>query len=93
MKMGSPEWLAQLAQEGARLGNLGKMCSGCAFNPNQPHDRDYLVAVQDATFQLAWAGRFHCHTADHKDAGTPCIGFLYASRCRSEVRRVGKECW
>lgn len=76
--IGSPEWLADLARKGAQLGNCGKMCSGCAFNPNQVHDEDYLLAAEDAAFQLAWEGEFHCHTEDHKDAGTPCVGFAYA---------------
>lgn len=70
--------LADWALKGAELGACGKMCSDCAFKAGQPMDSSLREATEDAHFQLAWQGRFNCHTADRKDAGRPCAGFAYA---------------
>lgn len=76
------KWISELAKAGATLGYCGRMCSDCAFKYAQidQQDQDYINAVQDAVFQLAWDGRFHCHTADKKDAGISCAGFEYAKQ-------------
>lgn len=82
------EWakrLADLAQKGALLGDCGKMCNDCAFKYNQPHDTDYLESVDGAALMLAFEGKFHCHTDEHKDAGRPCVGFLYAKQFMNSI--------
>lgn len=75
-----PKWLAELARAGARMGFCGRICTDCAFKHPQPITTDYTNAAEDAVHQLAWEGNFHCHTADHKDAGTKCVGFSYAKQ-------------
>lgn len=74
-----PKWVAELAKAGAKLGNCGKMCKDCAFKHPQPKTEDYTQAVDDAVFQIAWGGGFHCHTDDKQDAGCDCVGFKYAN--------------
>ena len=72
--------ISEHAQKGAMLGNCGKMCSDCAFKFEQPHDVSYLKSVDDAVLMLMQDGKFHCHSENHEDAGTPCIGFQYAQQ-------------
>ena len=69
--------LARAAQKGARIKNIGSMCKDCAFRV-QPNGNGYEDAVLNAAGCLLNGDTFHCHTPDHQDAGTPCIGFQYA---------------
>jgi len=73
------DMLAQAAQKGARLGNLGPMCSDCAFKP-QPDINGYSEAVHNAAGALVMGGVFHCHTPQYADTGAVCKGFLYAQQ-------------
>lgn len=72
------QYFAELVRKGAQLGDCGRMCSDCAFKPDQPHTPEYLGALEAATSALVWEGRFNCHTEDHQNAHKPCAGFLYA---------------
>lgn len=69
--------LADLAMKGAKLGNLGKMCSTCAFKLDsdanlEPHNVD---AAADC---IAYGGTFNCHVTSGVDKGCECVGFKYA---------------
>lgn len=72
--------IAELARNGAQLGNCGKMCSDCAFKHPQPLTQDYLNAVDGSVRILLMAGVFNCHTEDHEDAGRKCAGMEYANQ-------------
>lgn len=70
------EW----ARKGAAIKPLGRMCNDCAFKKGTPANNDDHtadVASQCVAFGL---GEFVCHTPDFKDAGKPCMGFLYAKQ-------------
>ena len=69
---------ARIAKETGILKECGKMCHNCAFKENQPQQNNYLMAITGATWQLMTEGEFNCHTKDHEDAGTECVGFKLA---------------
>ncbi len=54
------------------------MCEGCAFKWEQPHTLNYILAADQAAYQLMSEGEFNCHTWDFKDADKPCAGFNLA---------------
>lgn len=69
--------LAELALKGAKIENLGRMCSTCAFKLDsdanlEPHN------VEAAWDCLAYEGKFYCHVTAGVDKGCECIGFKYA---------------
>lgn len=78
------ETLSTLAQKGAALGNLGRMCDSCAFkkgsvtNSSEPHNTAKALEC------LAYFGEFNCHKRDEdgklQDKGNPCIGYKYAQQ-------------
>lgn len=77
--------IAALAKEGAKIAKekgllkeFGQMCSGCAFNENQPHALCYFIAADQAAAALMSEGEFNCHTSDFRDANKPCSGFKLA---------------
>lgn len=74
------QWLAECAKAGARLGFCGRMCHDCAFKKPLDLNQGDTLTTGEVFEQLAWEGRLNCHTPEHKDAGTPCIGFEYAKR-------------
>lgn len=79
--------LADWAQKGAALGDCGRMCHDCAFRV-QADVNYYQETVEKAAELLAYGGgTFNCHTADYKDAGTPCKGFLYAKQYVNSLDR------
>lgn len=84
---GLPEILGEMARRGARLTgqngvNCGRMCSDCAFKPNQPQTEEFLNAAEAAFGCLQGRGTFRCHEKDHSaDNGLPCMGFWYAQQC------------
>lgn len=72
--------IADYARKGDKLGNCGKMCSDCAFKHPQPATKDYYEAVDGAVKVLLMGGTFNCHTENHQDAGSLCVGMLYAKQ-------------
>lgn len=70
---------ARTAQKGAAIKPLGKMCETCAFKLNSPANLEEHN-VQGAMDCLAWGGTFNCHKNQYEDAGTVCVGFLYAKQ-------------
>jgi len=69
--------LAEIAQKGAAIENLGRMCGTCAFKLDsdanlEPHN------VQAAWDCLAYEGTFNCHIESGVNKGCECIGFKYA---------------
>jgi hypothetical protein len=74
------QWMAEIAKAGARLGFCGRMCHDCAFKKPLDLNQGDTLTTGEVFEQLAWEGRLNCHTPEHKDAGTPCIGFEYAKR-------------
>lgn len=74
------KYIARMAREGAKLADLGKMCSSCAFKENSAANmEDYTVSA--ALECLAYGqATFNCHKEPGVNAGTTCIGFLYAQQ-------------
>lgn len=69
---------AEVAKERGILGECGKMCDTCAFKWDQERSLMYLLAADDAAYQLMSEGKFNCHTHDFKMADRPCAGFILA---------------
>ncbi len=70
--------LAELAKEGAKVENSGKMCSGCAFKLNT--EANFDVETVEAAFECTvFGGTFYCHAAE----STQCKGFIYAKKAIS----------
>lgn len=71
--------IAFFAQNGAKHGDLGKMCNTCAFKLNseanlEPHN------VNQAFECLAHEMQFNCHKEIGIDKGCECVGFKYAKQ-------------
>lgn len=69
--------LAEIAQKGSSIKNIGRMCGTCAFKLDsdanlEPHN------VQAAWDCLAYEGKFNCHIESGVNKGCECIGFKYA---------------
>lgn len=85
------EILAAMAQKGATMGNCGKMCTDCAFRL-QPDINHYAKTCEEALDLLATGqGRLNCHTPDYEDAGTPCVGFMYAKQYCDALDRENEK--
>jgi hypothetical protein len=72
------QWMAEIAKAGARMGFCGRMCHDCAFKKPLDLNQGDTLTTGEVFEQLAWEGCLNCHTPEHKDAGTRCIGFEYA---------------
>jgi hypothetical protein len=69
--------LAELARNGAKFADHGRMCGTCAFKLDsdanlEPHN------VEAAWDCLAYEGQFNCHVTSGVDKGCVCAGFKYA---------------
>lgn len=69
--------LSNMAIEGAKIGDLGRMCDSCAFKFNSPANLE-PHNVQAAHECLAYEMTFNCHIEPGVDKGCECTGFKYA---------------
>jgi len=70
--------IADLAIEGAKIKNCGKMCGSCAFKRDSEANIERKT-VSDAMECLAYGHQqFNCHIEGGYDSGKPCAGFLNA---------------
>lgn len=70
------KYIANLAIEGAKIKNCGKMCGTCAFKLNSPANLEKHNVT--AAVESLLNGQFNCHIQTGIDSGKPCAGFMNA---------------
>lgn len=79
--------IADLAIEGAKIKNCGKMCGSCAFKRDSPANME-PHNVSAAMESLAYGGQFNCHVEEYYDSGKTCAGFMNALQVVDPDRKV-----
>lgn len=80
------KYIAQLAIDGAKIKNCGKMCSSCAFKLNSEANLESHNV--EAAAQSLMYGQFNCHIETNIDSGKPCAGFMNALQIVDPERKL-----
>lgn len=79
-------YISNLAIEGAKIKNCGKMCSSCAFKKDSPANMEPHNV--EAAVQALDHGQFNCHIETGIDSGHPCAGFKNALQVVDPERKL-----